>query len=227
MGGGLEPMIFPTAEAKRIQQRLYLLVVAHLVVSILVIAGYSFSMGLSLLINTLILWCGAYQLQYCSVLFFILLSMVDSIQALTIIGIRLQNGETYWFTENAFATVALVLYLPVAIFGIYLAFGAYKEYKALFFEQAGAGGGGREQPFLAPGGADENRGGNVADPRAGQHNAGPGYRAYQPPRYDAPEQRNQRPPQQPQDQRLSQRSGGSSGGNYQAFRGQGVRLGGS
>ena len=59
MGGGFEPMIHPTPEAKRIQQRLYFLVIVNLVVAILVIAAYSFSVGFSLLINTLILWCGA------------------------------------------------------------------------------------------------------------------------------------------------------------------------
>ena len=155
MAGGFEPMIHPTPQAKSIQQRLYLLVIVNLVVAILVIAAYSFSIGFSLLINTLILWCGACQLQYCSVLFFILLSMVDFIQVLTTLGLRVQTGDYDWFSNNSFATTALAIYLPLSIIGIAIAFGAYKEYKALFFEQAGAaqgGGGGGGMGFPAPGG---------------------------------------------------------------------------
>ena len=149
--------------------------------------------------------------------------MVDFIQVLTTLGLQVQTGHYEWFSNNSFATTALAVYLPLSIIGIVIAFGAYKEYKALFFEQAGAapaGGGGGGMGFPAPGGGQEGAGGIGADPRAGQYNAGAGYRAYQPPNYD---RQNQNEPQQ------QQRSGGHSGGSggFQAFSGQGVRLGGS
>ena len=74
------------------QNNLYLLGAAHLVMMIILISSLG-NPGLNELFNLLFLMCGAYSMNYCFMIFYIVIMFNDSVTYFSTAGYMIQVGD--------------------------------------------------------------------------------------------------------------------------------------
>jgi hypothetical protein len=83
--------IAPPPAAKKMQNNLYLLGAAHFVMMIILISSLG-NPGLNELFNLLFLMCGAYSMNYCFMIFYIVIMFNDCISYFASTGYLIQLG---------------------------------------------------------------------------------------------------------------------------------------
>ena len=85
MGGPNREGIAPPPAAKKMQSYLYLLGAAHLVMMITLMSAMGV-FGLNELFNLMILICGAYSMNFCIMIFYIIIMFNDCISYFCAVG---------------------------------------------------------------------------------------------------------------------------------------------
>lgn len=80
-----------------------------------------------------ILWQGYTSLNFCSMVIYLFMTAMDLIRLLTLLGTVIQNGSNL----NGFVQLIFYLSLIFYIVAIWVAFEAYKEFKALSYGDTG------------------------------------------------------------------------------------------
>ena len=74
-------------------------------------------MGLSQLMNVMILFCASMSYNYCCLIFYIIYSIFDFIQMIDPLGLFIQNGFfSTLLTSNLIIVLIAVIYEPIAIY---------------------------------------------------------------------------------------------------------------
>ena len=74
-------------------------------------------------------------MQYCYLLLYIFLNSISVIKLFATLGLEVQRGSfDELFRVNGFGATVLIIMFFFYITAIYITFGAYKEFKALFYE---------------------------------------------------------------------------------------------
>eukprot|EP00347_Sterkiella_histriomuscorum_P009890 403339482 len=232
-----------TPAAKSQQCRLYILVLLHFVLGIMLTVA-SPQLGFMEIIIPFILMCTAFSMNFCTLIFYIILMVNDCVQYLCIVGLIAQRGDIGTFYEsgnpnyNPYLMTMLFIWLAFSPIALIISFLAYREFKGMAYDemgiQNGSGGayGGLGRAF--------NRGGNrnqSADDNEGQYQErlNPQQQQQQQNQGAARNANNQnsnyQQPQQPGGQQQQQRQNtttqnGTRSGGFTPFSGQGVRIGG-
>ena len=135
MGGGPNRnAIAPPPEAKKMQNHLYLLAGAHLVMMITLMSALGIQ-GLNELFNIMFLMCGAYSMNFCFMIFYIVIMFNDCVSYFCAAGYLIQIGEfgkcyTSSSICNGFQATMLLIFFLFAIVAVFVAFKAYRVFKA-------------------------------------------------------------------------------------------------
>jgi hypothetical protein len=116
------------------QSHLYLLGAAHFVMMITLISAIGFP-GINELFNAMILLCGAQSMNFCFMIFYIIIMINDCISYFCAVGYLIQLGE---FSQcyhgsnqcNGFQATMLIVFFVFSIVAVYVAFQAYRVFKA-------------------------------------------------------------------------------------------------
>lgn len=136
-GPDIEP---PTEKAKTYKSRIYIFLIVYVFITIFKMA-YTQG-GFQDLISALFLYCGARSINFCYLSFFILMTFFSFFTCIVIIGTAIQQNKTMFNRKNAMAYTVIILAFLVYIYGYYLCFLAYREFKAIAFSKSGTSGGG-------------------------------------------------------------------------------------
>lgn len=87
-GGGfnMQPIVPPTAEGVKHKQRLYIVMIAHVLLSIMMMF-LSIVTGIYELLGVLILWCAATQMHFCQLIIYIILCCNNFIAIFAFLGL--------------------------------------------------------------------------------------------------------------------------------------------
>jgi len=202
-----QPIVSPSQRAKNVTSILKILVLVELLLGVMKIIFYAPFSGIYELIDAWIL-CMAYsQMNFCTLVIYMFICMSNFVYAFAYVGWIIQFS--LWDLLNATRTTGFVVMIFAMIFyvvAIYYCFQAYREYKALLFEQS-AGAASMMSYGLMPSTSAS------AQHQEEEQRRPPPQAQPQNPRYEPPPQEERRPPNPPQ--------------NFSAFSGQGVRLGGN
>ena len=157
MGGmNMQPVVPPTEAGLKHKQRLYILIIVHLILAITYMF-VSITGGLFELITVLILWCATSQMQFCQLIIYMILCLNNLIGSLAGIGLLLQTGKFASCFSSGFTSFAVVLLLIFIVFyaiAVYVAFQAYREFKGTMHDNGmGGAGGGIGNMMMGGGGA--------------------------------------------------------------------------
>lgn len=154
VGLNMQPMVPPTLAANQHKAKLYFVMLAHIILSIMYLFVNPFG-GLSELITVLILWCAASQMNFCLLLFYIIMCGFSLVTNVARIGLWIQtNSLGEIFSESTFPALVIVFFTVFYPAAMYFAFQAYREFKGMMidngmggslpmpFRQGGGGGGG-------------------------------------------------------------------------------------
>ena len=93
MGGRPNPEnIAPPPAAKKMQNELYILGAVHSVMMIILMSSLGIP-GLNELFNVMFLMCGTYSMNYCFMIFYIVIMFNDSVTYFTTAGYMIQVGD--------------------------------------------------------------------------------------------------------------------------------------
>ena len=136
MGGQRPQQQNAPALARKMQSRLYLLGAMHLVMTITLMSAYGFP-GINELFNAMILMCGAQSMNFCFMIFYIIIMLNDCVSYFCAVGYLVQLGE---FAKcyngggtlkcNGFQATMLIIFFVFSIFAVIIAFQAYRVFKA-------------------------------------------------------------------------------------------------
>jgi hypothetical protein len=133
-GGGfnMQPIVPPSEEGLKHKSKLYVVIFAHLILSIFMLFIHGIS-GIHELINVLILWCATSQMHFCYLIFYMLMCMYSFIQNFAYIGLLMQDGLlAYAFTTSKGLSVTIMMIFCVFyVVAVYFAFHAYREFKGM------------------------------------------------------------------------------------------------
>jgi len=139
MGGGpSNANEFAPPLAKDQQCKLYILGAVHLVMMITLMIAFHGLLGLGELFNCIILMCGAYSMNFCCMIFYIIIMLNDIITYFSIVGMLIQNNDfakCYKFNDfkngcDSFSVTMLIVFFVFSIIASYIAFQAYRIFKA-------------------------------------------------------------------------------------------------
>lgn len=139
-----------TALAKKLKTYLYICMAVHLGLAIWFMISVSSSNGLYQIISVLILFCGLCQYNFCCILFYIFMCLMNAVQTFTLFGFFIQcqinkNGGDGCLNWKVDGLVCVCLFCVYYIAAIVLAFLGYREFKAMQMEGPGAPMGGAYQ----------------------------------------------------------------------------------
>ena len=106
----------------------------------------------SMLLTVALLFCAAYSMNFCCLIFYIFYTLVDFFNNLDPIGLLIQNsilGQANSFTLTPLMFV-LVSFMIFELVAVYLAFLAYREFKAGLYS-GGMGGSGNMMSAMGVG----------------------------------------------------------------------------
>ncbi len=135
MGGGPNrAQVAAPPEAKKMQNYLYILAGIHLVMMITLMSALGVA-GLNELFNVMFLMCGAYSMNFCIMIFYIIIMFNDCISYFCAVGYLIQLGEfAKCYTTspncNGFQATMLILFFIFSIAAVTLSFYAYRVFKA-------------------------------------------------------------------------------------------------
>src|SRR5688572_9175594 len=91
-GGGfnMQPIVPPTQEGLKHKSRLYIVMFAHLILSIFMLFIHGIS-GIHELINVVILWCATSQMHFCYLIFYMLMCMFGFVTNFAYLGLLIQD----------------------------------------------------------------------------------------------------------------------------------------
>ena len=92
MGGAQQQNNNASPEAKTHQCHLYILAVAHFVLAIMLCIAVP-PQGISEIFTALILMCTAYAMNFCMIIFYIIMMCMDIVQYFSAIGLLIQRGD--------------------------------------------------------------------------------------------------------------------------------------
>lgn len=197
--GNINTSLEPTTEhGKELKQKLwiYLIVfVAVTLIKVFVLKGQGFMD----IFNALFLYCGINAIDPCMLSFFVFISMFSLFEIVTILGTLIQHGTPLFKNGMAFPTLILFGSVALYIYGYWLVYEGYKEFKADRKENGAVGMGGVDYSNLIGGmdlGGGDDEAGNGNRGNRGNANRGGNSGA-----------------------------GGGGGSGFRAFQGQGVTLG--
>lgn len=135
MGGGPNrAQVAAPPAAKKMQSYLYILAGVHMVMMISLMSALGIA-GINELFNMMILMCGAYSMNFCIMIFYIIIMFNDCISYFCAVGYLIQLGKfgTCYTTSsdcNGFQATMLVLFFVFSIVAVTVSFYAYRVFKA-------------------------------------------------------------------------------------------------
>ena len=88
-GFNMQPMVNPSDAALMHKQRLYIVLICHIVLAVLFLVAFGL-MGLFELILCAIFYCGIAQMNYCQLIIYQIICLIGLFQRATDIGLLLQ-----------------------------------------------------------------------------------------------------------------------------------------
>ncbi len=83
----------------------------------------------------MILLCTAYSMNFCQLLFYIMLMINDLVEYLCLVGLYVQNGDfKKYFRIDGFAMTMYVIMLAFSIIALIVSFYAYREFKGYAYD---------------------------------------------------------------------------------------------
>lgn len=156
----------PTTEkGKELKEKLWIYLFVYIgitVIKLFVLGGQAFMD----LFNALFLYCGINSMNPCMLAFFIFLAMFSLFELVTILGTLIQHGTPLFSNGMGMSSILLIASLGITLYGFWLIYESYKEFKADIKENGGGTGGGFDTTNLLGG---MNMGGD-----GGGNNAGAG-----------------------------------------------------
>ena len=141
-GGGLnmQPIVPPSQEGLKHKSRLYVVILAHLILAILMLFIHGIS-GIHELINVLILWCATSQMHFCYLLFYIIMCMFGFVQNFAYIGLLIQDELLVIAFKGklGFSITIMMAFCVFYIVAIYFSFHAYREFKGMMRDNGMSG----------------------------------------------------------------------------------------
>jgi|688.fasta_scaffold1044263_1 hypothetical protein len=136
MGGGPnQAQAVAPPEAKTWQNYLYILAALHMIMMITLCVALGIG-GINELFNMMILMCGAYSMNFCIMIFYIIIMFNDCVSYFCAVGYLIQIGEFgNCYTQasdlcNGFQATMLILFFLFSVFAVGVAFNAYRIFKA-------------------------------------------------------------------------------------------------
>jgi hypothetical protein len=140
------PSANATPAAKTHQCHLYILVLFHFVMGILLTVANP-PAGIMELIIPLILLCTAYSMNFCTLIFYMILMLNDVVLYLSAVGLVVQNGDLPRFYRRGsglydpFLMTVYILWFVFSIIALVVSFYAYREFKGMAYDSMGMQGG--------------------------------------------------------------------------------------
>jgi len=137
--GSMGPAAPPTRKGKSYQLILYICLLVHVILSIMIMFVGIFQ-GFFELISALILWCGTKQMQFCLLMFYMILIIISFVQYIASIGLTVQQGTFVLIFRkdssmyNPYIMVTTILMAVYDIIAIVICFYAYREFKGMLFD---------------------------------------------------------------------------------------------
>lgn len=135
-----------TPEAKQHQCHLYVLAILHFSMAVMLCIALP-PLGISEIFTALILMCTAYSMNFCMLIFYMIMMLMDVVQYFSSIGLLVQRGELGQCYRNEkpdecnpFVVTVIILFFVFAIIAVAVAFYAYRIFKANALGQLGGGG---------------------------------------------------------------------------------------
>ena len=145
MMGGPEPAM-ATPEAKQHQCHLYVLAILHFSMAVMLCIALP-PLGISEIFTALILMCTAYAMNFCMLIFYMIMMLMDVVQYFSSIGLLVQRGDFVRCYKNElpdrcnpFVVTVIILFFLFAIIANVVAFYAYRIFKATALGQVNGGG---------------------------------------------------------------------------------------
>src|SRR3990167_1629367 len=131
---GLNPGLTPSRASKRITNFVYLFLLVFLFVAIGKAFCLEFSQAVADLLAGVGLFLGASTSNDWRTTFFVFMTILPVIEYISKLGLNFQRGTRFFSSDKrGFSNIAMIGGLVIYLVGWYMAFLAYREYKALAF----------------------------------------------------------------------------------------------
>ncbi|CDW74675.1 UNKNOWN [Stylonychia lemnae] len=141
------PSQYATPAAKDHQCRLYILVLFHFALGIMLTVA-SPQIGFMDIIIPFILLCTAYSMNFCTLMFYIILIINDLVTYVCAVGLAVQRGSFLSYYQNPdndnynpFLMTVLIMWVVFSLVSLIVSFYAYREFKGMAYDQMGMQGG--------------------------------------------------------------------------------------
>lgn len=133
------PSAYATPAAKRHQCHLYILVLFHFVLGIMLTVANP-PAGIMELIIPLLLLCTAYSMNFCTLIFYMILMLNDTILYMSAVGLVIQNGDLPSFYRKGnrnydpYLMTVYIIWFVFSIIALIVSFYAYREFKGMAYD---------------------------------------------------------------------------------------------
>lgn len=185
MFGNISNPLEPTTErGKELKRKLWIYLIVYVAVTLIKVLMLN-GQGFMDIFNALFLYCGINAIDPCMLSFFVFMSMFSLFQIVVVLGTLIQHGNSLFKEGMGLISFIMIVSLGVYIYGFWLVYEAYKEFKADRKENNLGNGGGLGMgmdPGALLGGQDGGNGGgnvNTGGNSGGGGGGSSGFRAFQ------------------------------------------------